>query len=584
MRLLAFCYCIWWLCSPLQVVRAQTTYFPVPAAQPGTIASGGRGPNGAVDFHRAAFLYTAADVALGNIPNGTVLTSIGFHIFTPAASAAAGTLRVWMGATPATSFTRSAVWADLLAAAPALTKVYDGPLTIPAQAGFYDVTFNQPGGLAPYQTGTGYFIVYEWIAATKSAVSATYTVSVRPATFYMGLGTTPPAVLTPTGGSRPWMRLGAGGGVVYPDPAVLALPNLGRLPLLNGTATPVVVQAVVANHGTQVVRNIPVSLSVTGPTPFQATLTLDSLRAHDTTTVSFPGFTPLQPGGYGIRVSLPTVGDSITTNNEQADSLLVTPAQISYGRGTRFGTRPTSAIGFGAGSGTLLHRYEAHTPVAVAAARVWLAPQTRNLGQTIFGVVLDSTGRLLGRSADHVIAPVDLGEFTALSLAVPVRVRGTYFVGVAQLADPTGGAYYPVGAQVEPPPFVPTMAYYEAAGDSALLGLRLPRELRQLGRPLLGADLTSVTGLDEPVAEPADALVVWPNPANEMVNVQVRKAAGTLMLYQLTGQLVQTHHLSGQQPLLFNVAGLAPGAYYLRFVATDGIYRPVETKLLIVAP
>lgn len=196
--------------------------------------------------------------------------------------------------------------------------------------------------------------------------------------------------------------------------------------------------------------------------------------------------------------------------------MLVTAAQISYGRGTRLGARPVSSVGFGEGSGTLLQRYVARAPVAVAAARVWVAPQTVNVGKRIFGVVLDSTGHLLARSADYLIQTVDLGRFVPLPLASPARVQGAYFVGVAQPASASGREFFPVGFQVEARALVSEQAYYAAPGDSALTGLVAPQELREFGRLLLGADLTILTGLPTHAAAlPPPALTVWPNPATE---------------------------------------------------------------------
>jgi hypothetical protein len=77
-------------------------------------------------------------------------------------------------------------------------------------------------------------------------------------------------------------------------------------------------------------------------------------------------------------------------------------------------------------------------------------------------------------------------------------------------------------------------------------------------------------------------LIAFPNPASSVLNVQLnldRRAAFKVECFDLAGRLVnepmQINHASGEQTYQFNIAGLAPGAYFLRLASVDS--KKVQT-------
>src|SRR5688572_4930153 len=144
---------------------AQFNFFTGPTAN-GTSGLN-RGPSGAADFQRTATIYRATEFP--GITAGSV-QSIGFSINAAAASAASGTIKIYMANTADATYLRGSTWANIISTPTPMTLVYNGPLTIPTATGFFNVTLQTPFAY----TGGNFYLAYEWNATTKSPASAVY--------------------------------------------------------------------------------------------------------------------------------------------------------------------------------------------------------------------------------------------------------------------------------------------------------------------------------------------------------------------------------------------------------------------------
>ncbi len=566
------------------------TYFPVPPANPNAFSLDNYGPNGSAGWHRALFYYRTSDLAQAQLPAASITaTSLGFHIQTPAAGAATGQFRLWISATLDPRILRGPDWATLLTTPSPLQKVYDGPLTIPAQAGWFDVVFNQPGASVTIQAGSNYYFAYEWQASTPSAASATYSCNPATSTIIRAAGSTPPLILGVARAFRPWIRFGTNAAISYLDVALLNLYTNGRLPLLAGATAPHRVQALLTNNGTRRVQagELLVGLTITGPQPFQTAFNtvreVASLAPHDTVRVRFSGWQPTVAGHYTVRVEAYAMADSVGSNNVLEDSIWITPDQLTYAKGYDLARQPSVPVGFGTGSGTLLNRYVASSPISVAAVRLGIGARQYNVGRTVFGIVLDSAGHVLARTPNHIISSGDLGGFIRLALPQPLpAVHGAYFVGLAQPTTAGSAAYYPGMAQPEPYPR--DSAYYSAVGDSALTGLRFPAEIKGLGRLVIGAELTPyVLGVPADAAGLPSQLVVWPNPATDALQVlPPADAIGAPRLMDALGREVALPpaELGPDGAWQLAVHNVAPGLYLLSIV-TRGGRGVLRTRIIV---
>ncbi|MBC8043260.1 MAG: hypothetical protein IAF08_07425, partial [Rhizobacter sp.] len=143
---------------------------PRSSAQPPNTdpSTGNRGPDGSESYHRAAIVYTASELAA--VPDGSKLFSVGFQILTPAGTDATGNIKIYLANTNDANFKRSSTWSTLIASPSKMALVYDGPVTIPAAAGFYTITFKAPFN---YQ-GNGLYVAYDYAGSTLSPGSASY--------------------------------------------------------------------------------------------------------------------------------------------------------------------------------------------------------------------------------------------------------------------------------------------------------------------------------------------------------------------------------------------------------------------------
>ncbi len=75
-------------------------------------------------------------------------------------------------------------------------------------------------------------------------------------------------------------------------------------------------------------------------------------------------------------------------------------------------------------------------------------------------------------------------------------------------------------------------------------------------------------------------VTVYPNPAKENVTVLAEDGIKQIMVYNLLGQVVETHHLSNETKVVLNTSTYAPGLYIMNVVTLKG----VTTKRFNVIP
>jgi hypothetical protein len=256
--------------------------------------------------------------------------------------------------------------------------------------------------------------------------------------------------------------------VVIPanEAAVLALYTLPKLAI--PTSTPHVVRTAIANYGSAALNNLVVTLRVTGSNPFTTTTTVPRVAVGDTVVVSFPGFSPTVLGTNTVSVSVPSDGNN--TNNSQTTSQSITSNTAGY---TRLNEGNSSGLGNGTGGGMFVARFSANAPTTVNTVSVFISSFTgfSPVGRTLYAVVTNpTTGAIIGRSADYVVAAADVNAVKAFTInaigtTTPLTVpAGDFMAGLAIPAF-TGTTYYPLGLQAESPTR-PNSFYYEDLGGS----------------------------------------------------------------------------------------------------------------------
>ncbi|SNC68597.1 Por secretion system C-terminal sorting domain-containing protein [Hymenobacter gelipurpurascens] len=234
------------------------------------------------------------------------------------------------------------------------------------------------------------------------------------------------------------------------DAAVSLVYTLGKLPVPFGT--PHVIRAFIRNIGREELVNVNITLTVTGANSFTNVKTLTSLPAGAAGTLSFDAFSPTATGNNNISVTIADDDDNL--NNTATFVQQVNTTTYAYADAT---SPVSNSVGLGTGSAILATKYTTSEPRTVTAVSVRLE-DTKTVGNTLYAVVCDKNGAIIGRSADYVVTAADISKTKVFTFAAPLSVAiGDFYTGIAQTANATTG-YFPIGVQAENP--TRTGAYY----------------------------------------------------------------------------------------------------------------------------
>jgi len=227
------------------------------------------------------------------------------------------------------------------------------------------------------------------------------------------------------------------------DATLNSFTSIGKLPVGYASTSPVT--ASVSNTGTAALTNVIVTLNVTGANTYTGTKTIASLASGATTSVSFDGYVPTATGTNTLAVSVAADGDN--TNNTVPNQTQITTAS-TYALSNDDAFTPGGSIGFNTGSGNLLVKMPVYKNNNLTSVRVSLSSEAAVAGNTVYGVVLSSTGTILSQSPNYVVQNTDLGTYVTFTFPAPVAVTAgtTYYIGLGQTANTVTG-YYPVNTQ-----------------------------------------------------------------------------------------------------------------------------------------
>ncbi|MBC7888116.1 MAG: T9SS type A sorting domain-containing protein [Ferruginibacter sp.] len=362
--------------------------------------------------------------------------------------------------------------------------VLDALGTIVAQSPNYVILAGDLGtyksflfAVSPLVNGTDFFV---GLAQTANATTGYFPVGTQAEPFSRaGAYFTAPLA----GGAAPVANTTLGRFMIEAVVASTALANndaqvsnvytLGKIPVAYGS--PHIVKALVRNAGASTINNLAVTLNVTGANTFSNLQTVTSLAPGASATVSFAGYSPANIGTNTVTVNV--AADDNNTNNSVLYTQVVTAGTFSYADNAT----NSGAIGYNNAAGLIVNKYTLTGSAYATNVNIFIPNAASNTGNTIYAVVLNTAGTIIGQSANYVIAAGDLGTYKSLPITTaPLIANADFFVGLAQTANATTG-YFPVGIQAE----LSTRAgaYYTAP----LAGGTAPVENATLGRFMIEA-------------------------------------------------------------------------------------------------
>ena len=214
-------------------------------------------------------------------------------------------------------------------------------------------------------------------------------------------------------------------------------------------------RARISNIGINAISNYYVYMDITGANTFKDSAFISSLNPGISTNINFGNYAPENLGLNDIHVYVKS--DSNNSNNSVHYRQEISHDKFSHVDTTK---APAGIVGYNAGQGgMILHKYHITGKRRIVQTGLFISDEPSNIGNNIYGVVLDGTGTLLAKSANFVITPNDLGTWknvditlhptTSQRMKPPLITNSDYYCGIAVTAGSV--RYTPVGHAIEDP-------------------------------------------------------------------------------------------------------------------------------------
>jgi hypothetical protein len=237
------------------------------------------------------------------------------------------------------------------------------------------------------------------------------------------------------------------------DAAVNVIYAQGKIALPFYQAEPIT--ANVSNPGINTLTSLLVTLDITGANSYTTSVTIPSLAPGTNVNVTFPAYTPLVTGASLITVSVPF--DDNNLNNQKQYSMSVNNTNMAY-----FDTlSPVS----GSNGITIPNfwgcKYFISGRAVIKQVKAFLVINADATGDTVCGLIMDTTGKVIARSPNHIVLAGDAGTTMVFNIPVPPYIQNqTIISGIAGGTSVNGLNYFLGASQTEIPIRSPNPFYF----------------------------------------------------------------------------------------------------------------------------
>jgi|GEM_PF-2004649 len=473
-----------------------------------------RAPQGTQRYVKVCYLVSQSEILAAGITKGSKFTTLSFDFYKAQDVPTSGDLKIYFQNSTDTVYTKpSRQWTNgTNGIIDQMTLVHDSAVTIPAQLGYWDIPLSK-GTSFTYNGGSMYIaFVYTNpsgpLATVANSVWCSYKKLGGAYPIYNVYSTTinPDTLLTLGTMFRPETKVQWNSGHSN-DASVKSLFSFGKLPVGMAKGNPI--SALIRNCGDKTISNVKVTLNISGANTYSESITIPSLMSDSVITVRFTNFNPVVIGSNTVNISVPADDDN--TNNSVSSYLETTSGTIAYQDTT--GPLAGNSVGDGYGAGLLLARYHINGTTKVNSVTVTISSLAANVGNTIYGSVLDADGTILASSDNYIIKSTDLLKPLELVFKTPPQVSNQdIYIGFAQTLNTTT-AYWPLAVQSESP--ARDSAFY----SSSLVGGAYT-SYNTLNRFMIVANLA-------PVTVPVELSTFTATTKNNVVNLQWSTATET---------------------------------------------------------
>ncbi|MFN3530054.1 MAG: GEVED domain-containing protein [Bacteroidia bacterium] len=421
--------------------------------------TGVRAPNGtaAHSFHRAAMIVTAQDFADAGINPGDLIYTLSLTTISGTDIPVKGKYNVWLQPTSDQVFDKSTSWSGILSG---MSQVFSDSVILPVGPDPGEMVMNLATPFT-YQGGA-YYVAYDWVrGSTASTTAAIYKANTALAG---GLVSGNSSTLAPETLAATAFRVEMGWGKerLLFDLEILAGYVMRRNIKDNGPETPWVY---IRNNGVSQDPSATFTVTVDGGMGSSSnTYQVPAIATDAVQLFSLPGL-PTDNLDFQL-IDFELSADQNIDNNLDTRFREVTEIYQSYEIGAQ--QQAATSVGFGASSGILLQRYETSSSRNLQAVWALLGNAVDNIGQTVYGVVMDTAGTILDSTAHWIMGQQDLGQSVRMAFNNPVAIpAGSYFIGIAQPGNATATPYFPAGVILQSPSR-PNSLYFSPLGGGVV--------------------------------------------------------------------------------------------------------------------
>lgn len=324
-------------------------------------------------------------------------------------------------------------------------------------------------------------------------------------------------------------------------------------------------RAYITNPGSTSVSGQTATLTLTGANPQTATVAIPTLAAGASATVRFPGLALAAAGTTTATVTVPADGNN--TNNAQAATTTTTAGGGYFS--VVSGDAPSGAATFllnpaGAYTSAFAVKYRTNTPYTLNVVRARLGAAPDNPGNVVYGVIADTTGRVLVQSAPYTLQASDANTLHTFTLTAPVQVpAGGFLAGLAQVVQPTT---YPSPLAYQPEVPTRTGTYYQFGLTTPSTPVDIALSASPGYRYLIETGSTTALAAKAPAL--AGTLTVYPNPtASGQLTLDVRGVGSSplaVTVLNTLGQCVYVGTARAEAATPLDLSSLAGGLYHLQ--------------------
>ena len=451
-----------------------------------------RAPGNTWNYQRTEYLITAAEMSASGFPSSANINSIGFYINTAGVGTLTGTLNVYLRNTTDVTYSLGSSWTTT-----GFTQVSTNAsfqVTISPSGGIYDIPFTS--GSAFTYTGDGVYVAWEF-SAPGATVGTTAVVHNCNTALTAGLyGARSLTAMPTTLASSNWRPATRFGTSDYDDIIdVTNIYTLERVPTPFGTPTPVGVR--VSNVSTSAVTfdlTITVRDVATSTVRYTSTQTVTNLAGNTSSTINFAGWTPTVQEDVNITATTSAIaGETWPLNNTRTQISNVNNNLYSY----NYYTNNPGGYGYIApGEGIFASKYNMNGTGLITGVNVVIYNYAANVGNTVYGVVINSAGTIVAQSDNYIIQAGDLGTNKNFVFSTPaVFTNEIFYAGFAQTSSAT--QYYPLGTFSETPPRGNTFYSFAITGgtpaaNSASLKFGIEAQVAPVSGEIIDAGTVSV--------------------------------------------------------------------------------------------